>query len=492
MHQGQDQDRASRARTRPGRSRRLVLGLAAVAAVTSAGIGATAGQAPAGAATQPAPRNAAPATTTRVVSPTTSVTTTTRPRSVTTATTTVTTGPGSVTSTTVTTVTTTTTAPPRTTTTTTAPPRTTTTSTTTTVPVPTTTTTTTTVPVPSATTTTVAPTTTVPPTTVPPPGAPDATAFDPTCTQPATPGLQTYLDSLPAGSTFTSSTTACYLVPVGIRLTQPITIVGGTFYDPTDTRTPGDLYNSLKPIILIKDTSNVTLNGVTVLGGNSTGGFHRRLVGQAGVKIMSSSNVSLDGILARNTYGDGLELVSDHLANPVTGLKVEGYTTINAGRQGVTVAEVSGGLLDHVTIIDPADAGVDFESDLAGVGSGNVMFTNCSDDRGFQFNEYFSGPITVADCTQFHHVSLFSPTSTASIAFVGGTLACKRADPWPCVYQAGGSLSFTGVTVNRMPGVDRITEPIWNVVGGGKLAFISSPIEVPMGSVAPGSALVRR
>ena len=46
---------------------------------------------------------------------------------------------------------------------------------------------------------------------------------------------------------FRSSTTACYLVPLGIVLTHPITIVGGTFYDTTDTRTAGTLYNSLIP-----------------------------------------------------------------------------------------------------------------------------------------------------------------------------------------------------------------------------------------------------
>ena len=486
MYQGQDAEKIQTRGIRLGTGRRIGTAVTVVIAMAMTGIGmcATSGSAGAATRTNAATSTGPTTTTTKAVSPNTTVTTTTTPRSVNTSTTTVTTTPVSVTTTTVTKVTTSTVAS---TTSTTAPK---TTTTTTVVPVTTNTTppTTTTAPTaaPSTPTTTVpstpssaAPTTST--TTVPGPAS-----FDTTCSQPATPNLQTYLDSLPDGSVFRSSTTACYLVPLGIVLTHPITIVGGTFYDTTDTRTAGTLYNSLKPIILIKGTSRVSLSGVTAMGTNIGGDFAHRLVGQAGIKIMSSNNVTLTDVTAKNTYGDGLELVANFgnpVHTPVTGLSVEGFTTINAGRQGVTLAEVSSSVLNHVNVINPADAGFDFESDLAGVGSDNVTISNCTDTAGFRLNEFFSGPINITGCTGFHHVSLISPTSNAPITFTGGTLLCKRAIIQPCIDQNGGSLTFVGVTIDRMPGVDKITELTWSVYNSGALSFIRSPITTPTGTI---------
>jgi hypothetical protein len=491
MQQGQVVRRFSSGSSRPGLGHRVAMTVAIVATLASSCVGAAIPGASAGASGRSV--KAGPATTgttsttsttsTTVVSPTTTVTTTTLPQSVTTATTTVNTTPSSVTSTTVTTVTPTTVTPTKVTPTTvpSAPIKASTTTTSTTVP---TATTTTTSAVPGS--APVAPTTTTPP---PPPAL-----FDSTCSQAATPTLQTYLDSLPDGSVFRSSTTACYLVPTGIRLTHPITLVGGTFFDPTNVRSTsnGIVYNGLKPIILIKDTTKVTLEQVNVLGVNTAGDYHSSLVGQAGVKIMASSDVTLTQVTARNTYGDGLELVADatnHVRISVTGLTVHGFTTVNAGRQGVTVAEASGALLDHVTITNPAASGFDFESDLPGIGSSNVTISNCVDDHGFSLIEFFSGPITVINCTEFHHVTLGSLHSNAPINFVGGTLTCKRAVPTPCIKQTGGSLTFTGVTINRMPGTIKISTPTWEVTGGGSLAFMRSPISILTGYVIPPATL---
>ncbi len=486
MYQGQDAEKIQTRGIRLGTGRRIGTAVTVVIAMAMTGIGmcATSGSAGAATRTNAATSTGPTTTTTKAVSPNTTVTTTTTPRSVNTSTTTVTTTPVSVTTTTVTKVTTSTvasttaTTTPKTTTTTTVVPVTTNTTppTTTTAPTAAPSTPTTTVP---STPSSAAPTTST--TTVPGPAS-----FDTTCSQPATPNLQTYLDSLPDGSVFRSSTTACYLVPLGIVLTHPITIVGGTFYDTTDTRTAGTLYNSLKPIILIKGTSRVSLSGVTAMGTNIGGDFAHRLVGQAGIKIMSSNNVTLTDVTAKNTYGDGLELVANFgnpVHTPVTGLSVEGFTTINAGRQGVTLAEVSSSVLNHVNVINPADAGFDFESDLAGVGSDNVTISNCTDTAGFRLNEFFSGPINITGCTGFHHVSLISPTSNAPITFTGGTLLCKRAIIQPCIDQNGGSLTFVGVTIDRMPGVDKITELTWSVYNSGALSFIRSPITTPTGTI---------
>jgi hypothetical protein len=136
-----------------------------------------------------------------------------------------------------------------------------------------------------------------------------------------------------------------------------------------------------------------------------------------------------------------------------------------------------------VNVVSPADAGFDFESDIGWLGSSNVTISNCTDDRGFNIVEFLTGPITMVNCTGFHHVTLRSANSNAPVTFVGGSMLCKRIDPVPCIKQSGGSLTFAGVSIGRMPGVDRIRQPVWDVQGGGSLAFVRSPIVTPIGSV---------
>jgi len=322
-----------------------------------------------------------------------------------------------------------------------------------------------------------------------PPGAPSVPTFDTNCSAPATPTLQAYLDALPAGAVFRSSATACYEVTNGIVLHKPISIIGGTFYDPSTAR---PAVGGLKPIILIQDTSNVTVSNVSVLGANATGTFHDLLVGEAGVKLESSTNVTLTGVTAKNTYGDGLELVADlshRISTPVSGLTVDGYTTVDAGRQGVTIAEVSGATLNHVNVVNPADSGFDFESDLPGLGAGNVTITNCTNDHGFNFVETLTGPITISACTGFHHVRLSNTKSPGHVSVVGGLMICRRTAVEPCITQTGGWLTFTGVTVQRLGESKTITGLMWSVSSGGQLRFVESQLQVGFGSVATGGTV---
>ena len=120
--------------------------------------------------------------------------------------------------------------------------------------------------------------------------------FDTNCAAPATPALQTNLDALPSGAVYRSSAMACYEVTNGIVLHKPISIIGGTFYDPSTAR---PAVGGLKPIILIQDASQVTISGVTVLGANAYGNYRPLLVDEAGVKLESSTNVTLAGITTR-------------------------------------------------------------------------------------------------------------------------------------------------------------------------------------------------
>ena len=112
-----------------------------------------------------------------------------------------------------------------------------------------------------------------------------------------------------------------------------------------------------------------------------------------------------------------------------------------------------------------------------------MAITNCVNEAGFNMVEYYTGPITVTNCTGFHHVTLRTDQKITPITFVGGTLTCKRAVPQPCIDVTGGSLTFTGVTIARMPGVIKISTPVWSVERAGTLRFDRSPIETGFGTV---------
>ena len=282
-------------------------------------------------------------------------------------------------------------------------------------------------------------------------------------------------------------------MPSGIHLKQPITLVGGTFYDPS-TAVPTGSPNGLRPIISVLEASHVVLVGLTVLGANVSGEFRPNLVGEAGVKLLSATDVTITGVTAENTWGDGLELVARTPMDktPVTGLTVEGFTTVNAGRQGVTLAEVSRSTLDDVHIVSPADAGFDFESDVAGLGSANVTISNCVDDTGFNMVEYLGGPITISNCTGFHHVALASQGSDAPVTFTGGSMSCRRYNPQPCISQIGGSLTFRGVLIGRERSNGSVGVPTWRVRDRGTLVFAGSDLVTPYGSVDSTSSVTIR
>jgi hypothetical protein len=304
--------------------------------------------------------------------------------------------------------------------------------------------------------------------------------------------LQVYLDSLPAGATFEAPTGACYLVTGGLVLSKPVTIVGGTYVDPTIPVANPTQPQSLNPIIEIDATSNVTLSGVTVVGTNTTGNYHARWVGQAGIKIHGSTNVTLDNVTAENTYGDGLELTGasvNHAKIPVGGLVVNGFTTANAGRQGVTLAEVSGAVLNNVSISNPADAGFDFESDLSATGSGNVIINNCVDSAGFNIAETLTGPVAINNCTGFHRVTV-SESTNQPVTFTGGSMVCGRGSPMACINDNGGNLTFVQTSIGRRSGVEAIAEPMWNVRGGGTLTFTQTSLADTTGGVTSSGGQV--
>lgn len=306
------------------------------------------------------------------------------------------------------------------------------------------------------------------------------------CTANASGLLTNYLASLPAGSTFHGS--GCYLVPDGITITRPITIDGGTYEDlsTVETADPGQRLR-IQPIIHIVDTHDVTIENVALVGAHTDTGFHRRLVGQAGIDMLSSSHVAIANVAISNTYGDGLTFGFQPRYPPNTDVQVNGVTITNAGRQGVTMAYITESTLSHVTVASAAEESWDFESDIPNVGSGEITLNDPVWTQGFRVVESLSGPITVNNANGSKHITLMDEAAASgqSVTFNGGTILLRTNDygtPPAGIYVTGGSMTFNGTTIGAVATKQQARGLAWMVIDGGHLAFHHSTISAPAGT----------
>lgn len=287
--------------------------------------------------------------------------------------------------------------------------------------------------------------------------------------------------ALPAGATFYGS--GCYTT-LGIELTKPITINGGTYNDPVTLGASAPVH----AVFTVSKTNNVTVENVTINGQNAGGDYHGSpMVGEEGIRVISSSGIRLTNITTNDTFGDGLMLGFAPRQPPNTNIAVNGYTITNAGRQGVTVDYVNGAQLDGVTVNSSADAGIDFESD-GSPSSGNVTFNYANVHHGgVWLQEPLSGPVAFNQSNISTHVVErgAAAASGQSVTFTGGSLTINRmihgTPPGGIWIDGPGSLSFTDVPIGRVPGAADATGLAWVVENGGHLILHRCPTTPPLG-----------
>jgi hypothetical protein len=304
------------------------------------------------------------------------------------------------------------------------------------------------------------PATTAP--TVPPPTL-SSIASD--CSVDVSAPLTAYLASLPDGAVFSSPSGACYQVDEGITITHPLVITGGTFKDLTDSGTGKHL--NYHPIIEVREGDNVTLENLTVEGEHTNKGFAGGKVGEAGIKVFSSTDVTITNVLAEDTFGDGLELVADFgrkwsLGGPVktpdSDITVNGFTSYLSGRTGITPAEVVDSTFTDIYLYANATRSIDFESDVPLQGAGNDSFNNVVASHGINMIEHLSGPITFDHTIMTGRFALQESTGEP-VAFSNGSFTCERMAPGACVTVKVGELDLSNTPLYYLSGSSKISEP---------------------------------
>ena len=323
------------------------------------------------------------------------------------------------------------------------------------------------------------PSTTTTTTTVPPSAKPNDASPSKGCQ----PDPAAAIEALPSGGVFHGS--GCY-VTTGIKITKPVTIDGGTYNDPVHTNTG----SGVMPIIRVKNTTDVTIENVVLNGTNELGGYHRTMVGEAGLDILSSSFVKILNVATNDTFGDGMTLFSQFGVDkaPVTDLYVNGLTVTRAGRQGITMGYVEDSTLDNVSVSFTGEAGWDFESDLPNIGSGNVTINNAHDQVGIHIIEALQGPITFNNCQCQSHVHMLDDAAASGqlVTFNGGSYELDRDTDSGCnvagIRIAGpGRMEFNHVNITRKPGEWAPQGPSISVTDGGHLTLVDSPLPAPAG-----------
>jgi hypothetical protein len=304
-----------------------------------------------------------------------------------------------------------------------------------------------------------------------PPPALSSIASD--CSVDVSAPLTAYLAALPDGAVFSSPSGACYQVDEGITITHPLVITGGTFKDLTDSGTGKHL--NYHPIIEVREGDNVTLENLTVEGEHTTKGFAGGKVGEAGIKVFSSSDVTITNVLAEDTFGDGLELVADFgrkwsLGGPVktpdSDITVNGFTSYLSGRTGITPAEVVDSTFTNIWLYANATRSIDFESDVPLQGAGNDSFNNVVASHGINMIEHLSGPITFDHTIMTGRFALQESTGEP-VAFSNGSFTCERMAPGACVTVKVGELDLSNTPLYYLSGTSKISEPGYATGPGG-------------------------
>ncbi len=285
----------------------------------------------------------------------------------------------------------------------------------------------------------------------------------------------------------------CYRTE-GIVITKPVTINGGTYdnHANADSKDPANdewAKGSVRPFFLIMRTSNVTISNVVLNGLNADGGYHGLpWVNEEGVKILSSAYVTLNNVTTNNTYGDGLMLGFEPGHPPTSNLTVNGYTINKAGRQGVTLAYATQSTLNDVSINSAADAAWDFESDLTGIGAGNITINRPGGRKGGVLMQgTLAGPITFNDSAFTGDIQLVRAAAQSGqpVTFNRGTVVMRNrftGTPPAGIWVSGpGRLTFNGVQFPRRSAFGPPISGAWAAINGAQLTFNHSMVVAPLG-----------
>ena len=182
--------------------------------------------------------------------------------------------------------------------------------------------------------------------------------------------LGDWLSSLPAGSTVTLPSGACYRIDTSLIIhnTSGLTINGnGSLISQSKAGGQG---TDVQGIVYLRQNANLTLNGLKVAGafnGNNGGVSYE---GNYGLFMEANHTVTVTGMKMSNIQGDFIILdppqnndtPGDNSLN--TAVNIQSSTFTNAGYHGLTVESVNGLTVNNSTFTNMGVDAIDMEYDV--------------------------------------------------------------------------------------------------------------------------------
>ena len=175
--------------------------------------------------------------------------------------------------------------------------------------------------------------------------------------------LQQVVDAVPDGETLRLPPNARYRIEgtLSVEGRSDFMIEGNGATLVATTKGQPDRYH-----VLIQHSSGIVVRDLHVVGANPRAGaregaFHPGHEWQHGFTILSSRDVTLDGVGVSRVYGDLVYIGQDGAGPWSENVIVENSTLTHSGRQGIAVVAARNVVVRHNLIDEVARASIDFE-----------------------------------------------------------------------------------------------------------------------------------
>jgi hypothetical protein len=336
---------------------------------------------------------------------------------------------------------------------------------------------------------------------IPLPGIAPPSQFSTTCGRDVSAPMREWLNRLPAGTTVRAPAGACYLINEGLHLVDldDITIIGGTWYDATAPATEGDP-KAMGAAFWFDGGQGVSLQNLTI-SGVSPGGYDPPGAFAAGIRSDGVSGLSVDDVFIDHVYGDGIELaplragndMGSQILRPSENVVLHNVWIDGAGRQGLTLADVTGAEVSGLVFRGVGIDVIDVEADQWDEGARNVDIDGCrvrGDDVGglfFANGGAGGGPwtanVTVQHCVMDETlggdaVLVDGDTTTGPqrgpITFSDDVLRCGSSVYVSCLQVSNGNLTVDDSFLKDAPGT--IHEPIYHATHGSTVTLANDVV----------------
>jgi hypothetical protein len=170
--------------------------------------------------------------------------------------------------------------------------------------------------------------------------------------------LTRWIRTVPNQSRISFRAHGCYRLDESIIVNdrKSLTFVGnGAKFERLDLSPRGLTYPNANPYWDVKDSSQISMIDITVIGPNVSPDTHSTTYAfESAFAFYGVNGIKLSNLSANTVGGDGLTLGGEHASRCDRNVQVNDLMVNNVGRQGVALVCVDGGKFDRVTLNHPA------------------------------------------------------------------------------------------------------------------------------------------